>query len=165
MPRLLRLPMVGAISLILLTFGQSTPLRAHSGATDADMGIQFEVHRVADLETTPIDFGAILINGGGGRVNLDRHGAVTFSGGVVQVSGFPQAGTLTMDADGVVATVTLDPSVDMGDGLRFSPSASRTRVHLTGEPETVYIYGVIELPPGTRTNDYRGVLHINVTYD
>jgi hypothetical protein len=134
-------------------------------ATRAHMGIRFSAYRVADLQVTPIDFGSILINGQSGRVDMDSNGSVSFSGGVVQVSGFSQAGTLTLDGDGVIATIALDPRVDMGDGVTYTPTASTSNVQLTGKPETVYIYGTINLPAGIRTNEYHGVLNIRVTYN
>jgi hypothetical protein len=84
---------------------------------------------------------------------------------VLHVSGFPQAGTLTLDGDDVVATITLDPQVDMGDGVTYTPIASATSVQLMGGPETVYIYGTIELPAQTPTKHYHGILHISVTYN
>lgn len=138
---------------------------ARTAAVNADMDIRFGVHRVADLQVTPIDFGSILVNGRGGRVEMNSAGSISYSGGVLSVSGFSQAGSITLDADGVVATLSLDQQVSMGNGVAFVPVASSTSVHLTGSPRTVYIYGTIEIPAGTRTNDYRGVLNVSVTYN
>jgi hypothetical protein len=142
----------------------SVPSVAPGGA-QAGMDVRFSVFRVADLQVTPVDFGSIMVNGQSGRVDMDGNGNLTYSGGVIQVSGFPQTGVLTLDGENVTANIMIDPRVEMGDGVAFLPSASAASVQLTGRPATVRIFGTILLPAGVPTHEYRGVLKINVTYN
>lgn len=132
---------------------------------DTDLEIRLSTSRVADLETTPIDFGSILINGDPGQVVMDANGIVNFSGGVIQVLGFPEVGTLTLDAENTIATITLEPKVDLGGGVVFEPISSQSTVNLFGVAETIKIFGSIDFPANTRSGNYDGILTINITYN
>jgi len=150
-------PLLLAITPITLT--AQTPF-------DADMSVQMDVVRVADLRAIPIDFGTILINGDAGSVVMSRTGNLRFSGGVIQTQGFPQVGELIIDADlGITATIDFDPVVDMGRGVEFRPIASRRMVMLHGTPEHIYIYGEMRFPIATQSGSHTGLLAITVTYN
>lgn len=149
---------------VLLLLGPIQSATAQSPA-DVDMSIHMDVVRVADLRTTPIDFGSILINGDSGSVVMDRHGSLHFSGGVIQTQGFAQMGELTINSDrGITASIGFDTVVDMGGGVEFRPQASRTRVTLNGMPETINIFGEMLFPVATQSGKHAGLLNISVTY-
>lgn len=133
---------------------------------DGEMDVRMDVVRVADLQATAIDFGTVLINGDSGSVVMDRQGSLRFSGGVIQTQGFPQVGELIIDADnGVTASISFDPVIDMGGGVQFRPQASRTLVNLHGTPEKILIFGEMLFPMATQSGTHTGLLAITVTYN
>ena len=144
--------------------------RAQDPTTEANIDVRLEVYRAADLAVTAIDFGTVLINGDSGSVKMDSSGALTFTGGILETFDGPfgaaTAGTLTMDANaGATANITLDPTVDLGSGVIFTPALDSTAVAMTGGPVTVSIYGTVDFPTNTQTGNYDGLLHVNVTYN
>ena len=145
-------------------------IHAQDPTTETNIDVRLEVYRAADLVVTPIDFGTVLINGESGSVTMDSAGALSFTGGILETydgpNGAAKAGTLTMDAHaGATANVTLDPTVDLGSGVVFTPALDSASVAMTGAPVSVNVYGTVDFPANTQTGNYDGLLTVNVSYN
>jgi hypothetical protein len=157
-------------SMLFATMFFARTAQGQDGATEAALDVYVEVYRAADLVTTPIDFGTVLINSKSGTVAMDPNGDLIFSGGILKLfdgpSGPAMAGTLTMDANaGATASIALSSSVHLGTGVFFTPELDSHTVVMQGGPVTVKIFGSIHFPANTQTGDRNGVLTVTVSYN
>ncbi len=158
-----------AATLFTTTFFAAAAAEGQDPTTEANIDVRLEVYRAADLVVTPIDFGTVLINGDNGTLTMDGAGSLSFSGGILETYDGPvgtaQAGSLTLDAHaGAIANITVDPEVDLGSGVKFTPQLDETAVAMMGGPVTVSVYGSVDFPADTQTGTYDGLLTVNVSY-
>ena len=156
---------IGITIVIFTMLTTSIPL-----AFSAKMGVKVDIKRTGNknnkLKETPIDFGNLLISRKAGEITMDKAGSITFSGGILQAYGFPQVGTLTIKAKkNTIASITIDPIINLGKGVTFTPVADKTILYLGNTAETIKIYGSINFDKNTKTENLQGILSISIDYN
>ncbi len=161
-------------AMLFATLGVWAPAAGAESSAAIDVNVTF-TRALVVIAGDPIQFGAVVINGNAGTVNIDKDdGTLTYSGGVISADqstsqrGYisfigPRPGNVGITYP---AQIELVNQADPGSTVTFSPSTEVTTRAISVHNENVEIKvgGSLNFNINTREGLYNGSVLIQVDY-